>query len=341
MDQSEYERTQNELIHSVLKSSYVVQFDEENEKTEIDPALQEQYLIDEEDKDILMHRDAHFGGSFPAMLDYYVNAKKGSVLDVSLKRIKYLQECEEKLQKNLSPMLLSGPDAEQVKASKKMYSDLRAVLDNAKDPNSLAVQIAELILSENEDLEADAQHIAQFGKAAAPFLIEIVDSQVLRENLFPGFGFAPAISALALGYLKADEALESLYLLMKQNPDEYELFVLKAFKDMGPKAQDFLTRILRSRPINYTNAQAAFALLQFQENDPDNEIANLFFEELQKKEVQQTKEASLALYLIAGCEDLPIDRRKDFIELMKTGTFSPEAKEELNFLFKRWAKNSP
>jgi hypothetical protein len=338
MDQSEYDQIQNELIQSVLRSSYEVELDKESETQEIDPLLQEQYLIDEEDKDILMHRDAHFGGSFSTMLEYYADSKKGAVLDVSLKRINYLKESEEKLNKNLAPLLLNGPDAEKVHQAKKMYSDLRAVLEKSKDKNSISAQIAALILSESEDFEEDARTISALGEKVIPYLIEIIESSYLSDPLFPGYGFAPVIAAFALGQLKAEKAIEPLFLLMKQNPDEYELFVLPTLAAIGEKAKDFLVRIVKSRPINPTNAQAAYALLQFQENDTSGEIATLCLEQLQDKAAQKDK--SFPLYLIAGCESLPSHLRKEFENLAKSAELSSDAKDELNFILKQWKQHS-
>ncbi len=39
-------------------------------------------LYDSDDIEVLMHRHAHFGGSFGIMLDYYEKGGKGAVLEI-------------------------------------------------------------------------------------------------------------------------------------------------------------------------------------------------------------------------------------------------------------------
>ncbi|NDE82578.1 MAG: hypothetical protein EB051_03035, partial [Chlamydiia bacterium] len=63
-------------------------------------------VMDSQDHEILMHRDAHFSGNFSIMLAYYEEEAKGSYTDFEPKRIRALKEIEEKSQINLADELL-------------------------------------------------------------------------------------------------------------------------------------------------------------------------------------------------------------------------------------------
>ena len=64
-------------------------------------------VADMHDHEILMHRDAHFGGNFQVMLDYYATEGKGVQPDFEPKRIRELKDLQEKSDQNLSDTLLS------------------------------------------------------------------------------------------------------------------------------------------------------------------------------------------------------------------------------------------
>ena len=54
-------------------------------------------ILDELDTEILKHRDAHFGGNFQVMIDYYEQEGIGVVPDFDIDRIVELHELQEKL----------------------------------------------------------------------------------------------------------------------------------------------------------------------------------------------------------------------------------------------------
>ena len=60
------------------------------------------------DNAILMHRDAHFGGSFDLMLEYYRKEGKGICKEFDIDRIKELPHTEKSAGKNLSPLCFQG-----------------------------------------------------------------------------------------------------------------------------------------------------------------------------------------------------------------------------------------
>lgn len=319
---SNFQETQDAYLHEILCRSYELEGDEtsldeqssypEETGSPLDDPF---YLVDEEDKEILMHRDAHFGGSFDVMIQYYTEEKKGAILDDALERMQLLQTYEQKLNKDLAPLLLAGADAEKVQQAKKMYKDLASVFENAQDKGSIAVQIANLILSEEEDFELEVANIIKLGPIVIPYLIEIVESQALSDPLFPGYSFAPVIAALALGALKAEKAIIPLFEFMNAGNEGDEEAAVYALFSIGEKAKEFLIRCLSGRPLTKSNEQAAYVLLRFQDTDGDKTIAKLFFTQLKDPQVQ--KAFPLAHYLSLGCEELPSDLKTEYEALLK------------------------
>ena len=56
-------------------------------------------LVEAEAIDILMHRDAHFGGRFDIMIEVYSKEKAGAVLDVSCEEIERLAQMEKRFRR--------------------------------------------------------------------------------------------------------------------------------------------------------------------------------------------------------------------------------------------------
>src|ERR1700722_14207481 len=100
-------------------------YDSFDETEEFDEHDDNSYLTDELDHTILMHRDAHFGGNFQTMIDYYDQEGIGVLPELDIERIQYLAEVELELQQDLSNVLLSAPEKEKIAAVKKAYLDLR------------------------------------------------------------------------------------------------------------------------------------------------------------------------------------------------------------------------
>ena len=84
-------------------------------------------LMDAIDMEILMHRDAHFGGNFEMMLEYYTQEGVGVMPDFELEEIKKLQNLENQMGKNLAETFLPEAAQEIVNQSKKLYQELRAI----------------------------------------------------------------------------------------------------------------------------------------------------------------------------------------------------------------------
>ena len=101
-------------------------------------------LVEEEVKEILMHRDAHFGGQFSVMRDYYTTEGKGVHFSVE-----EVERLENLVDEDLAPLLLSGSDMERVGKARATYRQLRELceVENPKNPHPRL--LADLILSED------------------------------------------------------------------------------------------------------------------------------------------------------------------------------------------------
>lgn len=244
--------------------------------------LPELPLFDEEERLIVLHRDAHFGGNFSLMYEYYLDEGKGAVLDVSTQRIESLAHLEEKLQQNIASILLNDNDIQTIAFSRKLYEQLKNIYSGKKESDPLRA-IADLILSENDPYE-DAQTIKRYGKAVIPLLIQLVKTDVFYEDTSPGYGQAPIAAVIALGELKAAEAIPSLFALVGSDNFELESAAIEALRKIGSPAKNLCVQIFTSRPITTDNERAALVLLAFSD---DTEVTQLFSNALDDHEVQK------------------------------------------------------
>ncbi len=168
-------------------------------------------LADAEDVEILMHRDAHFGGSFPLMFDYYARDGKGVNQEFSLDRMERLHQAETASGQDLASMVLSGADAEKVAQVRRVYHGLRKIyeLDDSENPHPKL--LADLILSEEEQPNDEIEAIVEQGSAIVPTLIQLLQAREFYDPLFPGYGFAPALAAQCLGRIKDYRAVAPLF----------------------------------------------------------------------------------------------------------------------------------
>ncbi|MDB6081897.1 MAG: hypothetical protein JWO53_1169 [Chlamydiia bacterium] len=322
----DYQEAKESLLHSLLTQSYEIESNGELAQPE---HAHDFTLIDEEDRDILMHRDAHFGGKFDLMLHEYEYEKKGAVLDSSLKRIKALQAYEAELGTNIAPILLQGADAEKVSHAKKMYQELSELFDEKAEGISQA--IAALILSEDEEAEEEIEKVLSYKQKAIHPLIDILKSDLFKDPLFPGYGKAPLHAAVALGKLKAEEAIHPLFDLLSEKDFELEEAAICTLHAIGQKAKEFLMKTLAAKPITDVNCRAALALLAFKD---EPEVPTFFFTKL--KEFLHFP--ALAVYLTLGCEDLPKELQSEFKALAKTPNLSKDVHNELLLISNYWDK---
>lgn len=285
--EEDFETIKGGLLDSLLSKSFEIHREDEKESelVYLPPvegiAAEDFPLVEEIDRDILMHRDAHFSGNFDLMQEYYENEKKGAVLDIDPQRVAELSFLEKKLGRNLAPMILQGADAEQVAKAKKMYRVLREQCESASSPYLKA--IATLLLSE-EDAEVDAKELAKQGPNIIPYLLELLKTELAFNPLYPGYAQAPVACALALGYLKAVEAIPELFVLIGNTNFLIESAALSALENIGEKAKEFCLKVLKSRPLTHDNERASIALACFHH---DAAIDQACREQLQDPQVQK------------------------------------------------------
>ncbi len=319
----------NNLIDVLFSKSIEVTLPETEVEKEKDYAInQELTLFDEEDKEILMHRDAHFSGNFDVMYSYYEDEKKGAVLDVALERIKELKILEERMQKNLAPLLLQGPDAEKVSLSKALYKKLSNQYDE-KVTTSLEKALCEVIFSEDESNDERIKTICSFGDKAIPQLIALFENPLLHDPLFPGYGKAPQDFAKALGLLQAESAVPILFQQIGTSDFDLEEACLKALENI-PSAKDFCLKILKSRPITKDTEKAALCLLSFK---PGRDIQSAYLVSLEDPEVR--KREHLCSLCILGCQALDQDLKSTFFTLIKNTDFPKSCIADIELIQKK------
>lgn len=330
----DFESSKSNLFDTLLSKSFEVYSPkEQDEGVSYIPPFEEadqqaSPLLEEEDRDILMHRDIHFSANFALMADYYDKEGKGAVLDVCNSRIYQLMELEERLGRDLAPLVLQGADAERVGKARNLYQNLQKQYEDPKTTPEL-LAIIDLIFSEEEEPEQDAQLAASIGETMIPYLISIIKTEELYDPLFPGYGKAPIAAALALGFLKAEAAIEPLFLMLTKYDFEIESASLAALALIGDKAQDFCLKMLTSRPITLDNERAAIACCTF----PPNEIlGQAILSQLQDKEIQ--KKERLATYLVLACENLPENQMSLLKEIALAGTLPKNVQDEITVILK-------
>lgn len=291
-------------------------------------------LTHSEDLEILMHRDAHFSGSFDIMLDYYKNRYKGVMLDFDHERILELSDLEKQMGTNLSATLLSGADAEKVAKAKAAYKNLRALYENPSKDKKYALLVADLILSEDEEAEEEIKAIVAEKGAIVRSLIDLLRAEDFYDPLMPGYGKAPLLAAKALGQIGDKRAIISLFEALGEGDFFDEGIELEALKAIGEPAKEFLLNVLKSHPINADNEKAALALIQFKE---DVQIAKACFEMLQEKEAQ--KNLVFATYLVMNCENLEDTDQKDkLIKMGQDESLDKMLRLDIQNLTKYWTK---
>lgn len=287
-------------------------------------------LTDYLNSEILMHRDAHFSGSFPEMIEYYQNEGKGCVPDFDIERMEMLYKIEQGLNQNLAPILLTGPDAEKVGKAKELYRKLRDLYEVKNPKKPYPILIADLILSEEESPEKEISAIVKEKKAIVPLLLDLLKSEDFYDPLNPGYGQAPLLAARCIGMIGEKSAVYTLFEALDQGDFGHEEIILKALKTIGAPAKEFLLKVLKSRPIKEDNVKAAFALIPFKDEE---EVSKLSLKMLIEPEV--LKEPILSTYLILVCEGLKEKKdQEDFLNLLKNPQFPKSLRKDIESISK-------
>lgn len=280
------------------------------------------------DHDILMHRDAHFGGKFDKMLEYYKQGKKGVNPDFDIERILYLYDIERDLGVNLSLETLDEEEKDKVEESIKSYETLRA-LSHKKNKNIHAL-LAELILSEEETPQKEIDAIVTLKGDAVKPLVALIKDETSYDPLFPGFGLIPTLATEILGLIGDKRAIIALFEEINQGDFFDDEVVFNALKRIGLPSQQFLLKVLHAQPITIDNEKAAQALHVF--DDPT--VASACLDML--KAIDLKKHEIFASYLILNCESL---NEKEQIEFKSLEDKIPKnLKSDFSAIIQGWQK---
>jgi hypothetical protein len=289
-------------------------------------------MTDALDHEILMHRDAHFAGDFTVMLDYYRKEGRGVYPEFDIPRIERLAALELQLNQNLAPLILSGNEAEKIAATRKAYKSLRDIYEMKNKIKKGPQLIADLILTEDEEAEAEIAAIVKEGQTIVPELIELLRNEDFHDPLFPGYGQAPNMAVKCLGLIGDKRAIISLFEAIGEGDFFSDEMVFRALKKIGAPAKDFLLRVLCGRPLTEDNERAAIALIEFKE---DPMIAETCFTLL--KDPSIFKDPCLPTYLVLACAHLkdPL-HQAEFIAWSKESSLSRQLREDMKSVIAGW-----
>ncbi|HPE84606.1 MAG TPA: HEAT repeat domain-containing protein [Chlamydiales bacterium] len=292
-------------------------------------------LLDAIDMEILMHREAHFGGNFGVMIDYYDQEGVGVMPDFEQKRIRELAHIEKELRQNLADVILPELAHLRVEMSKQLYQDLREVYEQ-EPPNPHAVLISNLILSEEEDPQEEMEALIHCGQEIVPLLIDLISSESFYDPLYPGYGRSPIFAAKILGQIKDETAIPALFQALGQDNFFTDEAIIQAIRAIGDKSKVFLIKALKHQPYSKNNEHAAICLMEFSE---DPEIAQTCLELL--KDPAVIKRESLATYLVFGCAGLEQDfDRQEFKKIMDGLNEKSELYLEMKSVCSNWNKSN-
>ena len=288
-------------------------------------------MTDAVDHEILMHRDAHFSGSFALMLAYYEKEGKGAHPECGISRIEELKRLEEEYGENLAELVLSDGEKHTVLCAKDKYLMLRAICEGSAD-NPLATAIAHLILAEEEDPSQEIAALVALGAEAVPSLISLLRNPDFYSPFFPGYGEAPALAARCLGLIGDERAISPLFDAMEEIDFFIEEAILQALVVIGDRAKRFLLNTLQTLPITADNERAAIALLGFPEEE---ELSQVCLNML--KEPTLSYRSAFAAYLAMGCQALAREEdRKQFIQLAQRDGLPLDLKHEMDVIIQKW-----
>lgn len=256
MDTFKFDDVQKDLFSSLLSNNYDIETEDGEIPFEEDNSFG---VVDEEDRRILLHRDAHFSGSFPAMLEYYERPDARGVHDeISYNRIAFLADVEKRLGRDIAPLILAGADAEKIAWARKMYADIQ----KASHDNPNAALFSTILLHEENELEFSEEDLQKLSQHPS-LLLMLASSEEFRDELAPGYGKAPLDAIRLIGKLKIREGMEPLLRLLATAEGEEEEELLFALYSLGDEVLEKACSFLASKPLTPFHERMALLLLQF------------------------------------------------------------------------------
>jgi hypothetical protein len=283
-----------------------------------------------------MHRDAHFGGQFSIMLDYYRQEGKGVQPEFDISRIERLADLEKQLKENLAALFLAGNEAQKVADARDAYQKLRAIYGVKKPKSPHPKLIADLILSEEQEAKEEIDAIVAEKDKIVPSLIDLLRSDEFYDPLFPGYGQAPFLAVKCLERIGDKRAIISLFEALGQGDFFGDDQIIKALKAIGKPAHDFLLHVVHGRPLNEDNEKAAIALIAFKD---EIGVADLCFDLLQQPDIQ--KDPCLSTYLVLICAGLNDPAKREAFTIMSQHQQLPSLlRKDMESVIDGWKKKN-
>lgn len=285
-------------------------------------------LLNEIDKEIIMHNEVHFEGKFPLMLTYYRKNGKGMQPDFTVKRIEFLEGLEKSMEVNLVKSVLPVPAQEKIKHAQSVYKNLKELYDEPK-PRKIPILLADLILTEEDPPQKEIEALYQMGSEAVSYICEILKEPYFYDPLYPGYGKAPSLAAMTLKKTQDPSCVPTLFQALCLFPSqETEDTILNALVSFKAECESFMTRKIESLPFSKDNENAAIVLNQF---EPTPELAHFCIDVLLKTD--PNKHETFCMYLLftasAATDTKKIKALKEYQK-----TCPPNLKSEINLLFK-------
>lgn len=290
-------------------------------------------IIDHLDAEIIMHRDVHFGGQFSVMLHYYEQEGKGVRPEFNPRRIVDLRQIEQTYRINLREHLLSPDQKARVQKAQKAYLDFKKMYEMAKDLDSPALKLADLILSEEESPSPELEAVIALKDRLLDDLLLLIQNDDFYDPLFPGYGYAPELAAYCLGKIGSHRAIEPLFDRIAKVDFYIEDVILEALKNIGTPAREFLFKRLTQLPLSESNERAAVALIHFR-HEP--EVARMGLHLMKDSAFRASH--TLMGYLIViseGLKDLP---EASSFKSMKEDTSLPKLlRDDIDEVTRHWS----
>lgn len=283
------------------------------------------FFLDETDHLILMHKEVHFMGSFPLMLDYYLAEKPGAQEEFEIERIEQLARLEEAQGSSLSPLVLLEDELELVVRAQEMHKSLQRVYD---EPTGPAHPVVDLIFCEEEDPSEAIEAVCSRSPPLS-LLLPFIQGEDFYNPLFPGYGQAPGLICECLGKMGAEEAIVPLFEAFSRAEFFGEESIIHALFQIGEPAKKFLLSRIKQRPFTKDNVNAAVALLPFKE---DPSVVNAAVDLLEDPTVQANR--PFFIYLLFLCEELKDKDLAMRLQKLASLALTPEQLEELRWILK-------
>jgi len=271
-------------------------------------------VFDEIDRQILKHKQVHFSSSFPAMIEYYKEEKKGAILPTTVERLYQLHQIEETTGHDLATLVLSDQDIAEIKEAMKAYHRLESLAKQEKN-------LGDLIFTEEENPKKLIKNLS-LEKKAFPLLLEMIQSDDFFNPLFPGYGLAPVLAAKTLSLAKEKKAIPFLFERIGHLDFEVESHFLSALSEFGEDALQFLFQILKHKGSDVQVKHAILALSHF---EPSPLIAKRALEKLQQLELDHP-DLSFIL-LIEFCRELKTKQERTQFSKLKEKAHAEIIKE--------------